>query len=66
MQRKRNGNPFLIKASPNSTFDILLKKAEQEGRLGGKHRCAICGMSHQSKQEATECCAKLRDRQQLR
>ena len=66
MQRKPNENPFLIKASPNSTFDILLKKAEQEGRLGGKHRCKICGMSYKTQQEATECCAKLRDRQQSR
>ena len=60
MQRKRNENPFLIKASPNSTFDILLKKAEQEGRLGGKYRCSICGMSYKTVQEAKECCAKLR------
>ena len=34
MQRKPNENPFLIKASPNSTFDILLKKATVNNNLG--------------------------------
>jgi len=59
----REVSPVLIKASPNSTFDILLQRAQKEGRIGGKHRCGVCGMTHQSEGEALACCAKLRDKQ---
>lgn len=62
MRRSRGNSSFLIKASPNSTFDILLRKAEQEGRIGGKHKCAICGMAHQSSSEAASCCEKLKEK----
>jgi hypothetical protein len=54
---------FLIKANPNSTFDILLRRAEREGRVGGKFRCEICGMSFRSEQEAFSCCEVLRKKQ---
>lgn len=60
MRRNRENSSFLIKASPNSTFDILFRRAEKEGRIGGKHRCEICGMSHQSPSEAKSCCEKLK------
>ena len=60
MPKRRNGEPFLIKASPNSTFDILLRRAEQDGRIGGKFRCEICGMTHMDQTDAKTCCEKLR------
>ncbi len=53
---------ILLKATTNSTFDILLRKAEQEGRIGGKHRCGICGMSYHTLPEAKVCCASLRNK----
>ena len=62
MRRTRDSSSFLIKASPNSTFDILLRKAEKEGRIGGKHKCAICGMTHQTTSEAMTCCEKLKEK----
>lgn len=62
MRRNRESSSVLIKASPNSTFDILLQKAQKEGRIGGTHRCAVCGMTHQTEGEAFTCCAKLRER----
>lgn len=62
MRRNRESSSFLIKASPNSTFDILFKKAEKEGRVGGKHKCEICGMTHMSLDEALGCCAKLQEK----
>ncbi len=62
MARNRESS-FLIKANPNSTFDILLKRAEREGRVGGKFRCEICGMSFKSQHEAVACCEVLRKKQ---
>ena len=34
----------LVKDQPSATYEMLLKKAEREGRIGGKFRCGICGM----------------------
>jgi len=64
VRRSREGSSCLVKASANTTFDILFKKAEKEGRVGGKYRCRICGMSHRNEQDAVGCCEKLIERQQ--
>ena len=37
-------------------FVQLLKKAENDGRLGGFHTCTLCGMKFQTIEEATSCC----------
>jgi hypothetical protein len=47
---------FLIKDEPSATYEMLLKKAEREGRLGGKHRCPVCGMRFKNEREANACC----------
>jgi hypothetical protein len=47
---------ILIKDRPSATYDMLLKKAEREGRIGGKHRCPICGMRFRKEREANDCC----------
>ncbi len=47
---------ILIKDRPSATYDMLLKKAEREGRVGGKHRCPICGMKFRREREASDCC----------
>jgi hypothetical protein len=46
----------LVKDQSSATFDMLLKKAEQEGRIGGKFRCPVCGMRFRREKEASECC----------
>ena len=47
---------FLIKDEPSATFEMLLKKAEREGRIGGKHQCPVCGMRFKSDKDARSCC----------
>jgi hypothetical protein len=37
-------------------FVQLLRKAEMEGRLAGKHGCKLCGMKYESREEAQQCC----------
>jgi hypothetical protein len=46
----------LIRDQPSATFEMLLKKAEQDGRLSGKHRCPVCGMRYKKEKEASMCC----------
>jgi len=46
----------LVKDRPSATFEMLLKKAEQEGRLSGKYRCPVCGMRYKKEREASMCC----------
>jgi hypothetical protein len=46
----------LVKDEPSATFEMLLKKAEQDGRLSGKHRCPVCGMRYRKEREASMCC----------
>jgi hypothetical protein len=38
---------------------MLLKRAEREGRVGGKFRCSICGMRYKREREATDCCKSI-------
>ena len=47
---------YLIKDEPSATFEMLLKKAEREGRIGGKHQCPVCGMKFKSEKDANSCC----------
>ncbi len=46
----------LIKDQPSATYEMLLKRAEREGRIGGKYSCPICGMKFRKEREATVCC----------
>ena len=46
----------LIKDQPSATYDMLLEKAEREGRVGGKYLCPICGMKFRREREASDCC----------
>ena len=50
---------ILQKDRANSTYELLLKKAVEEGRIGGSSRCRVCGMRYKSVAEASECCEKV-------
>ncbi|MCK4546683.1 MAG: hypothetical protein KAW17_04490 [Candidatus Eisenbacteria sp.] len=55
-----SGDAILIKKDrTSSTYDILLQKAVKEGRVGGKHRCPVCGMRFRTEKDASACCAKV-------
>jgi len=42
-------------------FHRLLAKAEAEGRLGGKYKCPVCGMSYLTAKDADDCCRIISD-----
>jgi hypothetical protein len=46
----------LVKDQPSATYEMLLKRAEREGRIGGKHQCPICGMKYRKERDASNCC----------
>ena len=50
---------ILEKDRQNSTYELLLKKAVAEGRIGGSSRCQVCGMRYNSPDEAARCCEKV-------
>ena len=50
---------ILEKDRQNSTYELLLKKAVAEGRIGGPSRCQVCGMRYNSAAEAARCCEKV-------
>lgn len=50
---------ILQKDRANSTYELLLKKAVEEGRIGGSCRCRVCGMRYKSEAAASECCEKV-------
>jgi len=52
----KDESQVLVKDQPSATFEMLLKKAEQDGRLTGKHRCSVCGMRYKREKEASTCC----------
>ncbi len=56
--REEEGN-VLHKDRPNSTYELLIKKAVSEGRIGGDHRCQVCGMRYNDPSEASTCCEKV-------
>ena len=47
---------LLVRDKEYVKFVQLLRKAEDEGRLDGKHTCMLCGMRFQTSKEAEECC----------
>jgi hypothetical protein len=51
-----NDDEILVKDRPSATYDMLLKKAEREGRVGGRHVCPVCGMKYRGEREAIDCC----------
>lgn len=53
---------ILIKATNSTTYNMLIEKAEKDGRLNGAHRCPICGMKFHTTSEAEICCEKVRER----
>lgn len=53
---KQEDTGVLVREKEYVKYVQLLKKAEREGRLDGKHNCLLCGMRYQSKVEAEECC----------
>ena len=59
MVRDDDGMSILQKDRSNSTYDLLLKKAVQEGRIGGHSRCRVCGMRYKDPHEAESCCEKV-------
>ena len=50
---------ILQKDRANSTYELLLKKAVEEGRIGGPSRCRVCGMRYKSEADALACCEKV-------
>jgi hypothetical protein len=46
----------LVRDHPSATYELLLEKAEREGRIGGKHQCPVCGMKYKKEREASDCC----------
>lgn len=58
MVREEDGG-ILQKDRPNSTYELLLRKAVEEGRIGGGHRCQVCGMRYKSAEDASSCCEKV-------
>ena len=58
MTRDEEGG-VLQKDRPNSTYELLLRKAVEEGRIGGDFRCQVCGMRYKSPREASTCCEKV-------
>ncbi|GJM43242.1 MAG: hypothetical protein DHS20C21_00840 [Gemmatimonadota bacterium] len=58
MTREEEGS-ILQRDRPNSTYELLLRKAVSEGRIGGDHRCQVCGMRYNNDEEANSCCEKV-------
>jgi len=50
---------ILIKDHTNVSYEMLLRKAEEEGRIGGKYKCPVCGMRFKTEREARDCCKRI-------
>lgn len=59
MRIRDEESAILQKDRANSTYELLLKKAVEEGRIGGQSRCRVCGMRYKSEREAVACCEKV-------
>ena len=59
MHNDDDGSFFLRKERTNTTYDLLLRKAIKEGRVGGRFRCPVCGMRYSRQKEAATCCEKV-------
>jgi hypothetical protein len=53
------GESILQKDRANSTYELLLRKAVEEGRIGGAARCRVCGMRYNRREDASACCEKV-------
>ena len=58
MIRDEDGT-ILQKDRSNSTYELLLRKAVEEGRIGGSARCRVCGMRYNDPHDASACCEKV-------
>ena len=58
----RENRSLLVKGTSSTTYDILIKKAIKDGRLGGAHKCPICGMHYHTVGEADACCERVREK----
>jgi len=56
---REDGGGVLQKDRPNSTYELLLRKAVEEGRIGGDFRCQVCGMRYKAAHDASSCCEKV-------
>lgn len=56
MSLVEEGEFFLRKDSTSTTYELLLRRAREEGRVGGKSTCQVCGMKYNGEQEALDCC----------
>ncbi|HMB68141.1 MAG TPA: hypothetical protein VKU85_02480 [bacterium] len=59
MRIRDEESAILQKDRANSTYELLLKKAVEEGRIGGQCRCRVCGMRYKDEEEAIACCEKV-------
>jgi hypothetical protein len=59
MIRDEESGGILQKDRANSTYELLLKKAVEDGRIGGAGRCRVCGMRYNDEAEAAACCEKV-------
>lgn len=59
MRIRDEESAILQKDRANSTYELLLKKAVEEGRIGGQSRCRVCGMRYKDEREAVACCEKV-------
>ena len=51
-----DGGVLLKREATSSTYELLLRKAQEEGRVGGRYVCTVCGMKYKDEQAATACC----------
>ena len=56
MRRTEEGAVLLKREATSSTYEILLRKAREEGRVGGKFLCLVCGMRYNEEHDSMECC----------
>ena len=59
MMIRDDESAILQKDRANSTYELLLKRAVEEGRIGGPGRCRVCGMRYKSEIDAVDCCEKV-------
>ncbi|HMA76745.1 MAG TPA: hypothetical protein VKO43_05530 [Candidatus Krumholzibacteriaceae bacterium] len=56
MSSSHRDEKVLKKTKNYVKFHRLLTRAENNGRLGGKFRCPVCGMRYLSAEKANNCC----------
>ncbi len=51
---KKSG--ILVRDKEYVKFIQQLREAERKGRIDGGHKCPLCGMRYNTKEEADDCC----------